>query len=224
MNQERIDEELLREFACNGDLHQIQSLLTNKPNLNLNSQNVMNGWTALHWAAKRNHSDVVQYLLENGANRDIQANDQSTAAHICTNDALREILQSTISSNNGVKSCNTTLPIVPNYLRHPVFPYVSSLPSSTPIASIETPPITLLCRIANDPLESDFIEFDFNKIPTIGSYERLLTLICHELEIDHIDKLRRLPCVRVRNDRDVERLKDNHMLEVIRIKSEEKTT
>lgn len=44
MNQERIDEELLREYACNGDLHQIQTLLTNKPNLNLNSRNAMNGW------------------------------------------------------------------------------------------------------------------------------------------------------------------------------------
>ena len=44
MNSERVDEELLRELACNGDLHQIQSLLTSKPNLNINSQNIMNGW------------------------------------------------------------------------------------------------------------------------------------------------------------------------------------
>lgn len=43
-NSGKIDEELLREYACNGDLFQIQSLLTNKPNLNLNSQNSMNGW------------------------------------------------------------------------------------------------------------------------------------------------------------------------------------
>lgn len=44
MNAQRVDEELLREFACLGDLQQIQTLLTNKPNLNVNSQNAMNGW------------------------------------------------------------------------------------------------------------------------------------------------------------------------------------
>lgn len=44
MNTQRADEELLREFACLGDLQQIQTLLTNKPNLNINSQNAMNGW------------------------------------------------------------------------------------------------------------------------------------------------------------------------------------
>ncbi|CAF3250873.1 unnamed protein product [Rotaria sp. Silwood2] len=112
---------------------------------------------------------------------------------------------------------NTTLPIVPNYLRHPIFPHVSSQPI-TNLSPINTQTITLLCRIADDPSETDFIEFDFNKTPNIGSFERLLSDICHELNIDHIDKLRRLPCVRIRNDRDVERLKDNHMLEVILIK------
>ena len=44
MNTERIDEELLRELACNGNLYEIRNLLTNKPNLNINSQNGMNGW------------------------------------------------------------------------------------------------------------------------------------------------------------------------------------
>ncbi|CAF1403009.1 unnamed protein product [Adineta ricciae] len=223
MNQERVDEELLREYACNGDLHQIRTLLTNKPNLNINSRNAMNGWTALHWAAKRNHTDVVNYLLDNGADRSVQAHDQSTAAHVCKSDALREILQSD-TSTTSVSPCTDELPIIPNYLRHPVFPYVSPVTQTTPVTSVETQTITLLCRIADDPSETDFVEFDFNKTPAIGAYERLLIQICHELEIDRVDKLRRLPCIRVRNDGDVKRLKDNHMLEVIQIKSEEKTT
>ena len=111
------------------------------------------------------------------------------------------------------------------------FPTISDIQFSrspatqtTPVTSVETQTITLLCRIADDPLETDFVEFDFSKTPKSGAYERLLTQICHELEIDRVDKLRRLPCIRVRNDSDVERLKDNHQLEVIRIKSEEKTT
>lgn len=44
MNSDKIDEELLRELACNGDLYQVRTLLTNKPSLNINSQNSMNGW------------------------------------------------------------------------------------------------------------------------------------------------------------------------------------
>ncbi len=44
MNSEKVDEELLRELACLGDLNQIRTLLINKPNLNINSQNAMNGW------------------------------------------------------------------------------------------------------------------------------------------------------------------------------------
>jgi len=76
--------------------------------------------------------------------------------------------------------------------------------------------VTLLCRIADDPTETDFVEFDFTKQPIDGSYDRLVSLVSQELEfeIDHVEKLRRLPCIRIRNDRDVQRLKDNHMIEV----------
>lgn len=48
--------------------------------------------TALHWAAKRNHSQVVGYLLSNGADREIQAHDQSIPAHVCTDDSIRVML------------------------------------------------------------------------------------------------------------------------------------
>ncbi len=192
----------------------------------------------MHWAAKRNHSHIVEYLLENGADKDIEAHDKSIPAHVCSNDSLRQVLQSTASDSKRIFFFfkiikiilnnldhvapslinKTTLPIIPNYLRHPVFPYVLSQPTPTPSIS-DNQIITLLCRIADNPSELDFVEFDFNKTPNTGSFERLLSLICRELDLDHIDKLRRLPCIRIRNDRDIERLKDNHMLEVILIKT-----
>ena len=53
----------------------------------------------MHWAAKRNHTQVVEYLLANGANKDIQAFDQSTPAHVCTDHSLQQILQSTTSDS-----------------------------------------------------------------------------------------------------------------------------
>lgn len=114
-----------------------------------------------------------------------------------------------------------TLPIIPNYLRHPVFPYVEPSSSSTSVPSAnDQRTIILLCRIANDPTETDFVEFDFAKEPHSGSYDRLRSLICDELNLTEIDRIRRLPCVRIRHDRDVERLKDNDMLEVVRSSKE----
>merc|ERR1719461_1855332 len=35
----------------------------------------MNGWTALHWAAKRKHVNVVKMLLENGADPEVLNNE-----------------------------------------------------------------------------------------------------------------------------------------------------
>ena len=179
--------------------------------------------TALHWAAKRNHQQVVEYLLTNGADRNIQAHNTFTPARVCTDDALRAVLES--RSNSAPETVrleslsNSSLPIVPNYLRNPVFPYVSTI--STPAPSVsDDQTVTLLCRIADDPLESDFVEFDFCKTPTHGSYQRLLHVLCEEFNLDHIDKIRRLPHVRMRHDRDVERLKENHMLEIVQMKSE----
>ena len=44
-------EENLREAACNGDIEALESILTN--GIDVNSKNKMNGWTALHWVARR---------------------------------------------------------------------------------------------------------------------------------------------------------------------------
>ena len=34
--------------------------------VNVNSQHDINGWTALHWAAKRNHLNIVNLLCNHG--------------------------------------------------------------------------------------------------------------------------------------------------------------
>ena len=57
--KEDIDEKL-REAACYGDWEAIERMIANDKDIDINSQNKVNGWTALHWAAKRNHMKVVQ--------------------------------------------------------------------------------------------------------------------------------------------------------------------
>ncbi len=58
--------------------------------------------TALHWAVKRNHSQVVEFLLETGADKDIQAHDKSTPVHMCTNDSLRQMFQAATADSKLV--------------------------------------------------------------------------------------------------------------------------
>lgn len=50
----------------------------------MNAQNAMNGWTALHWAAKRDHPAVVTALLNNGANPSVEnAKNEIPADLVC---------------------------------------------------------------------------------------------------------------------------------------------
>ena len=53
-------EEKLREAACYGDWEAIERMIANDKDIDINSQNKVNGWTALHWAAKRKHIIVVK--------------------------------------------------------------------------------------------------------------------------------------------------------------------
>ena len=51
-------EEKLREAACHGDIEAIQALISS--GIDVNSKHKMNGWTALHWAARRNEIQSIK--------------------------------------------------------------------------------------------------------------------------------------------------------------------
>ena len=51
-------EEKLREAACHGDIQAIETIISN--GIDVNSKHKMNGWTALHWAARRNNVEAVK--------------------------------------------------------------------------------------------------------------------------------------------------------------------
>jgi len=124
MDQVKIKEENLRQAACEGNETLVKELI--KSGVNVNSQNSINGWTALHWAAKRGHSNIVQLLCEAGAVKDIFATNNLSPCDVAANDNVYSLLcASDTKLEKVLKSPKTALSFTPNYLSHPVFPYGS---------------------------------------------------------------------------------------------------
>ena len=60
--------------------------------VDVNSQHRINKWTALHWAAKRNNSEIVKILVENGAEKLMENDKGEIAAQLTTSDEVRRLL------------------------------------------------------------------------------------------------------------------------------------
>lgn len=227
--------ERLREAACVGDL----SLVTKLQNqgANLNSKNSMNGWNALHWACKRNHEQVVSFLLQKGADKNTTNKDGHSPAQLTSNEVIRKLLG---ASQDADMVKVTTLPITPSYLANPPFPYAvkngdDQATSVTPKAvnqninrsnvsessrytpyqlQLDEAEVVLKARLANCD-EKDFIEIELNR--TSLDYTSLINLMCAELGVDKslVSKIRKLPDTIVRKDKDVKRLRDFQELELV---------
>ncbi|KAJ3276169.1 Ankyrin repeat domain-containing protein 40 [Terramyces sp. JEL0728] len=61
--------ESLREASANGNTKAVLFYLEN--GADINNQNKMNGWTALHWACSRGHEELVKILLNRGADANL---------------------------------------------------------------------------------------------------------------------------------------------------------
>ncbi|KAJ2163998.1 hypothetical protein IW143_006177, partial [Coemansia sp. RSA 520] len=58
-------DENFREMAALGNLKAITAYI--RGGVDLDSQNKMNGWTALHWACARGNIEVAGFLIRAGA-------------------------------------------------------------------------------------------------------------------------------------------------------------
>ena len=57
--------------------------------VNTNSQHDINGWTALHWAAKRNHLNIVNLLCNHGAYKNVTTNKGEVAAQLTSEGVIK---------------------------------------------------------------------------------------------------------------------------------------
>ncbi|MBN3305375.1 ANR40 protein, partial [Amia calva] len=113
-------QERLREAAAIGDIDEVRSLV--ESGVNVNSQNEINGWTCLHWACKRNHIPIVAYLLSSGADKDVLTSKGEMAVQLTSKPGIRKILG--VEEEEITESKEDDLPIIPNYLLNPPFPYI----------------------------------------------------------------------------------------------------
>ncbi|XP_062976295.1 ankyrin repeat domain-containing protein 40 [Elgaria multicarinata webbii] len=128
--EEKELQERLREAAALGDIEEVQRLV--EFGVSVNAQNEINGWTCLHWACKRNHAQVVSYLLDAGADKEILTVKEERPAQLTSKREIRKMLGVEDADELLDVTKDSALPIIPNYLANPPFPYVyNSMSSST---------------------------------------------------------------------------------------------
>eukprot|EP00795_Rhopilema_esculentum_P016970 gene16970-8471_t len=135
--------EKLREDCSNGYSHEVLKGI--EEGAEVNSRNKVNGWTALHWAAKRNHDNIVIILLKHGANANIKNIKGELPVDLTSREDIKRLLTADIQnvlqgrreqeksecgegreaqSGDSVKSSAPgAVSFVPGYLANPVFPY-----------------------------------------------------------------------------------------------------
>lgn len=112
-------EERLREVCCIGDEENVRLLV--ERGVSINAPNAINGWTPLHWAAKRGHENIVKYLVQEGVDTTALTNKGETAGKLSSDAEIRQMLGE--DESGELNTASETLPIVPNYLRNPEFFY-----------------------------------------------------------------------------------------------------
>ncbi|XP_024429009.2 ankyrin repeat domain-containing protein 40 [Desmodus rotundus] len=133
--QQKEQQERLREAAALGDIREVQKLV--ESGVDVNSQNEVNGWTCLHWACKRNHGQVVSYLLKSGADKEILTTKGEMPAQLTSRRDIRKIMgveDDDDGDNLPQMKKESELPFVPNYLANPAFPFIY-----TPVAEDSAP-------------------------------------------------------------------------------------
>ncbi|KAI9008966.1 ankyrin repeat-containing domain protein [Phycomyces nitens] len=110
-------EETLREVAALGNPKAVHHFI--HAGVNINSQNKINGWTALHWAAHRGHENVVRMLLANGANPNVETS-KGQKAYILAQKYpnVAELLKPN-SVEQTEAAAEPELPILPAYMQNP---------------------------------------------------------------------------------------------------------
>jgi len=236
-------EEKLREAACFGDIDGVKELI-NK-GVNVNSQHDINGWTALHWAAKRNHLNIVNKLLNHGADKSIKTNKGEVPASLTSEGVIKVLLSANLNNSASAPAqspakAEEKLAITPNYIRNPVLAYkvdTRDKEKEQPMVQekkprmdpgLQSPPPVhrrqVLGTLGHEMIlkvrvagseDPDYIEVE---LPGDSlTLESLILVASAELEVKAgaVERVRRMPNTRLRRDKEVARLPDYQEIELV---------
>ncbi|EJW88524.1 hypothetical protein WUBG_00563 [Wuchereria bancrofti] len=96
------------EVCSFGDLEQAKAMLENGK-IDISFQHHGNGWTALHWAARRNHQEIVGLLLRAGFDPKSPAKNGKTPLDLVTSEAVKEILKQSINIKRNQKGSSSVV-------------------------------------------------------------------------------------------------------------------
>jgi len=126
------DAEALREACAIGDVDSVASILR-RGAVDVNGRHALNGWTALHWASKRGHGTIVDLLLKHNADPSVvNFKEELPAAVSASKDIARRLGAPTpVEKDEAANAANDEKTFVPNYIKHPPFPYAGKEKSPT---------------------------------------------------------------------------------------------
>lgn len=104
----------MREAAALGNIPAVKYYLRAT---DVNDQNKVNGWTALHWAASRGHKDIVELLLEYGSDCSIKDSIGRRAGELATGSAKGAFPGESQAKDTAVPATENVF--VPNYIAAP---------------------------------------------------------------------------------------------------------
>ncbi|KAJ1964031.1 hypothetical protein IWQ62_003043, partial [Dispira parvispora] len=139
-------EEQMREYSALGNARAVRLLLN--AGVNVNSTNSVNGWTALHWACRRNQPTIVDILLNvGGADPMLRNRNGQVARDLTSDEVIRQMLDD--SATIPVVNSDTADPtdsiltkdvqsgpesssvdFIPSYLRYPEADKLWELPAN----------------------------------------------------------------------------------------------
>jgi ankyrin repeat protein len=85
----------LLEVSSLGNLKAVQQYIMG--GVNPNCQHPMNKWTPLHWAVKRGHVPIVQYLLDNGSDPKLKNDKGQTPLDLAVPSDIRTLFKSKLN-------------------------------------------------------------------------------------------------------------------------------
>ncbi|KAG0225570.1 hypothetical protein BGW41_004615 [Actinomortierella wolfii] len=118
----------LMEMAAIGNLKAVLHYLHS--GVDVNAQNPMNGWTALHWASHRGHEPIVRALLMRGARKDIKELKGRTPADLAKKPEICKLFGIEKQENES-EDPESKPTWVPSYLAQPDLSKLWSLPEGS---------------------------------------------------------------------------------------------